>query len=190
MKKIIFALLVFALILASGSSVYSQDESMQKWMEYMTPGEMHKMLEKHTGSWNAKTTFWMAPGTEPMTSDATMTNEMILGGRYLQSKYKGDMMGMPFEGMSIEAYDNGTKMFYSTWIDNMGTGLMYMTGKWNEATKQIEYTGSMYDPSKGASVNIRQVISVNDDGSSKMEMFGPGPDGKEFKTMEVTATRN
>lgn len=192
MRKTFFALLVLSIVsfALTGSSVYSQDETMQKWMEYMTPGDMHKMLEKYSGNWTAKTTFWMAPGTEPMISDATMTSEMILGGRYLMSKYKGDMMGMPFEGMAIEAYDNGTKMFYSTWIDNMGTGIMYMTGKWNEATKQVEYTGTMYDPSKGASVNIRQVASMNEDGTSKLEMFGPGPDGNEFKTMEVISTKN
>jgi hypothetical protein len=190
MKKTIFTFLILALISFAAGSVYSQDESMQKWMEYMTPGDMHKMLEKHSGNWTAKTTFWMAPGTEPMSSDATMTSEMILGGRYLMSKYKGDMMGMPFEGMAIEAYDNGTKMFYSTWVDNMGTGLMYMKGKWNEASKQIEYTGDVYDPSKGATVTIRQVFSANDDGTTKLEMFGPGPDGNEFKTMEIISTKN
>jgi hypothetical protein len=53
---------------------------------------------------------------------ATCTNTMILGGRYQQSMIKGNMMGMPFEGMGLLGYDNAQKLFYSTWVDNMGTG--------------------------------------------------------------------
>ncbi|MBK9333372.1 MAG: DUF1579 family protein [Ignavibacteria bacterium] len=29
-----------------------------------------------------------------------------MGGRYQQGKHTGDMMGMPFEGMSLLGYDN------------------------------------------------------------------------------------
>lgn len=34
---------------------------------------------------------------------------MIFGGRYQLSNYKGNFMGMPFEGMSIMGYDNAKK---------------------------------------------------------------------------------
>ncbi len=33
-------------------------------------------------------------------------------------------MGMPFEGMGIDGYDNLAKQYVSTWVDNMGTGIM------------------------------------------------------------------
>jgi hypothetical protein len=29
------------------------------------------------------------------------------------------------------------KMFSSSWVDNMGTGIMNMEGTWDEATKSI-----------------------------------------------------
>ena len=190
MKKTIFILVViFAAAAFSPSSLFAQDESMQKWMDYMTPGDMHKMLAAHTGAWTAKTTFWMVPGGEPTVSDATSTGEMIMGGRYLMSKFKGNMMGMPFEGMSIEGFDNATKMFNSTWVDNMGTGIMLMTGIYDESAKQIVYTGKVVDPISGGYVEMRQVAKYNSDGSMLMEMYGPGPDGKEFKTMEITFTK-
>jgi hypothetical protein len=190
MKKTIFILVViFAAAALNPSSLFAQDESMQKWMEYMTPGDMHKMLAAHTGAWNAKTTFWMAPGGEPTNSEATANGEMIMGGRYLMSKFKGNMWGMPFEGLSIEGYDNATKMFNSSWVDNMGTGIMLMTGKYDETTKQIVYTGKTVDPISGNYVDVRQVVKYNSDGSMLMEMYGPGPDGKEFKTMEITFTK-
>lgn len=185
-RLIILCALVTALI---SVTTYSQDENMQKWMEYMTPGDMHKMLAKGVGNWKAKSTFWMAPGGEPMNSEATATSEMIMGGRYLMSKMKGNMMGMPFEGMAIEGYDNAAKMFMSTWIDNMGTGIMFMTGKWDETTKQVIYTGKMMDPMSGSWVDVREVVTHVSDTEMKMEMFGPGPDGKEFKNMEINYTK-
>jgi hypothetical protein len=187
MKKLfILTALLFAV---AANTAFSQDESMQKWMDYMTPGDMHKMLSKGAGTWKNSTVFWMAPGAEPTKTEATSTGEMILGGRYLMSKYKGDMMGMPFEGIAIEGYDNAAKMFMSTWVDNMGTGIMYMTGKWDEAGKQIVYTGKTIDPMSGNWIDVRQVITFTSETTSKMEMYGPGPDGKEFKTMEIISTK-
>ena len=189
MKKLfLFAAALFFTVSNINIS-YSQDDNMKKWMDYMTPGDMHKMLANGTGTWKAKTTYWMAPGGEAAVNEGSAVGEMILGGRYLMSKFTGSVMGMPFEGMSIEGYDNATKMFNSAWIDNMGTGIMYMTGKYDAATKQITYTGKAVDPMSGIFVDMRQIVTYNNDGSTKMEMYGPGPDGKEFKTMEVIFTR-
>ena len=36
----------------------------------------------------------------------------------------GKMKKTEFKGMSIDAYDNVKQKFVSTWIDNMGTGVM------------------------------------------------------------------
>ena len=74
----------------------------------------------------------------------------------------------------------------TTWIDNMGSGIMYMTGKWDDAAKQINYSGKTVDPMSGNWIDVRQVVTYNADGTVKMEMYGPGPDGKEYKTMEIT----
>ncbi|MBE2228086.1 MAG: DUF1579 domain-containing protein [Ignavibacteria bacterium] len=189
MKKSIYVLIALFTVLAFTGNSYSQDENMKKWMDYMTPGDMQKMLSKGAGSWNMKTTWWMAPGAEAMVSEATAESEMILGGRYLQSKVSGSMMGMPFDGISIEGYDNAAKLFVNSWIDNMGTGMMFMTGTWDEAARQINYSGKMVDPLSGNWVDVRQVVTYNADGSVKMEMYGPAADGKEYKTMEIINTK-
>src|SRR4030095_15098429 len=186
MKKIISFTILSVLL---SSALYSQDESMKKWMEYSTPGDVHKMLAQHVGRWKAAIKCWMQPGTEATVSEATAVGEMIMGGRYLMSKFNGNMMGMPFEGMSLEAYDNGTKKVYSTWIDNMGTGIMFMTGEWDAAGKKIEYTGKTYDPMAGKMIDVREIVKYNDDGTMNMEMYGPDNSGKEFKTMEILFTK-
>ncbi|MCU7617513.1 DUF1579 domain-containing protein [Chryseobacterium sp. PBS4-4] len=157
------------------------------WMDYATPGDMQKMLAKSDGNWSGETTMWMENGGKPMTSKSETTNKMMYDGRYQISNHKGNMMGMPFEGMSILAYDNSKKKFISTWIDNMGTGIMNMEGDWNPSTKSIEFKGKMTDPSRpGKDCNVREVFTFIDDNTQKMEMYGPdSKTGKEFKTMEI-----
>jgi hypothetical protein len=117
---------------------------------------------------------------------------MVLGNRYQQSIHKGDMMGMPFEGISTVGYDNHKKVFIMSWIDNMGTGVMNGEGPWDEATKSITFKGKMVDPSLGTGkeCDYREVFTIIDKDNQKMEMYCPDPKtGKEFKTMELKMTR-
>lgn len=161
------------------------------WMDYATPGEMQKMLAKSDGMWTGETTMWMEAGGKPMTSKSEATNKMIFDGRYQVSEHKGNFMGMPFEGMSIVAYDNAKKKFVSTWVDNMGTGIMHTEGDWDAAKKSIEFKGKMTDPSRpGKDCDVREVFTFVDDNTQIMEMYGPdSKTGKEYKTMEIKYTR-
>jgi hypothetical protein len=112
MKNLLLFAACFTLLFST--RIFSQDNEQmdpqtKAWMEYMTPGDMHKMLAGSNGSWKTKIHMWMAPGTEPMVSEGTSVNEMILGGRYQRSTHSGDFMGMPMEGMNILGFDNATK---------------------------------------------------------------------------------
>ena len=164
--------------------------SMKNMMEYATPGEPHKMLAKSNGTWNGEVTMWWSSDAPPMTSKMTMTNKMVMDGRYQVSEAKGNMMGMPFNGMSTTGYDNHKKVYMSTWIDNMGTGVMKMEGPWDEATKTTTLTGKMIDPSTGRECDFKEVFKIIDDDHQLMEMYGPDQKtGKQFKTMEIKLTR-
>jgi hypothetical protein len=98
-------------------------------------------------------------------------------------------MGMPFEGRGTEAYDNVAKQYVSTWIDNMGTGIMYSTGTCDEAGKSCSNSGEMWDPMTGQKTTMKSTVTWMDDNSFKMEMFGKGPSGQEMKMMEIVAKR-
>jgi len=161
---------------------------MKAWREYMTPGDMHKMFEKSEGKWKSTITMWMTPDSPPTINEGTSVNRMILGGRYLQSTHSGNFSGMPMEGIGLDAFDNAKKTFYSTWIDNMGTGIMYMEGKYDPATKTITYTGTSVDPISGKDAKVRETMKYIDDNHSEMEMYMI--DGKiEFKSMHIDFER-
>ena len=186
--KIIFGLFSVLAFSPAYSQTDKQAAEQKAWNDYMTPGDVHQMLAKSNGEWNEEMTMWMEPGAEPVKSTATAVNKMILGGRYQHSTHTGTVMGAPFEGIAITGYDNAKKMLVSTWIDNMGTGIMYSEGKWNDASKSAEFTGTAIDPVSGKELKIRQIMKTIDDDTEMMEMYTTR-DGKEFKSMEIKMTR-
>ncbi len=198
MKKI-FNTLLFVTALLSSSVLIAQETAEKAtgtlssaegnaWEKYMEVGPMHKMLEASAGDWKAEMTFWMGPGTEPQTSSSSCTNSMILGGRYQESKHSGTVMGMPFEGQGLVGYDNIKKVFISTWVDNMGTGVSVSEGPYDEKTKSITFKGTMMDPMSGKDMKIRQVYSFIDAKTEKFEMYMTH-EGKEYKSMQIVYTR-
>jgi hypothetical protein len=161
---------------------------MQAWMEFMTPGKPHQMLAAFEGKWKAESTMWMEPGAEPVSSTGEAVHKMIMGGRYKRMSYTSSMNGQAFEGESITAYDNAEKMFFSSWIDNMGTGLMQMQGPWDETSKTWKLSGSYKDPITGQQSTMREVYKIVDDTHHEMQMFAT-VDGKEYKTLEMKLTK-
>ena len=96
---------------------------------------------------------------------------------------------MTFEGMSTLAYDNVKKAYVNTWIDNMATGIMVMEGKYDEASKTVNFTGKGTDYRSGKDIQMRQTYKFVDDNTQLLEMYTTFPGGKEYKSMEITYKR-
>lgn len=154
------------------------------WEKFMTPGPMHKWLTLTNGEWEADISIWAAPGATPEKTKGYMIQSSAMGGRYVLGKFKSTMMGMPMEGMSTQAYDNGKNLFVATWIDNFGTGIIYMTGTYDSTTRTLNMKGTQTDPVTGKDTDIREEVTMIDNDSYTQFMFGEGPDGIEWKTME------
>jgi hypothetical protein len=193
MKKLI-SLLVF-LFLAGSSFVYSQDndsEGMKKWMEFMTPGAPHKMMETAVGTWNVNSTLWVYPGAEPITSTGTLVNEMLYDGRYLQGKVftNADKLGTSFQGTFITAFDNSTQTYQNVWIDNGSTGIHSTSGTMSADGKTLTLTGTSTNLMTGKPVNIREVITFNNSSSTTWEFYRTDSGtSNEFKMMQIEYTR-
>lgn len=158
------------------------------WMDYMTVGDKQNWLASQNGKWSGEMTSWQTPDSPPSKNEMSAEFKMMFNGMYQQSTYKGDFDGMAFEGVSTMAFDNSKKEFQSTWIDNMGSGIMYMTGKMDDATKTITMEGVGVDPTTGKDVKMREVLKFPDENTQSMEMFCE-KNGKEQKNMEITMTR-
>ena len=109
---------------------------MKQMMELAKLNENHKLLADLAGSWSTSVKM-MEPGKEPTVSKGSVTYKSIMNGRYFVGDHTGSMK-MPgadgkmkdftFKGMSTDGYDNVKQKFVSSWVDNMGTGILTFEG--------------------------------------------------------------
>jgi hypothetical protein len=165
---------------------------MDAMMKLGQPGEHHKRLDTFVGKWKVTGKSWMDPNQKATEFSGTVESTWLLGGRYLQSVHKAAFFGMPFEGRAIDGYDNGTHEYFSTWIDNMGTGVMVFRGTCEDPCKVLTETGEGFDPISGKMIKTKEVTTYVDPDTYRFEMYtvGVAPDGKDVKVMELVGKRD
>jgi len=161
---------------------------MEEYKKLGAPGEPHKLFASLAGSWTTKTKEWMEPDKPPTESTGSVEMKMLLDGRFLQQELTGNMMGQPYSGVGITAYDNLRKRYVSTWIDNMGTGIFTMEGTASADGKTITLKGQHAVPG-GGHMTHRAIWKIVDSNTQTFDMFGTHPGGKEMKVMEIAYTR-
>jgi hypothetical protein len=177
----------------------NEAEMMKQMMELSKLNENHKLLADLAGTWNYTVRFWMNgdSSSKPQESKGTAVRKSTMDGRYytLDVSGKMEMPGpdgkkkeMMFKGMGIEGYDNVKKKFVGSWIDNMGTGIMFAEGDYDPATKTFTYTGEI-EAIPGMKQQIRETIKITDKDHHLFEWF-ENRGGQEVKTMEIAYTRS
>jgi hypothetical protein len=166
-------------------------EDVQACMIAGTPGKEHEHLAKDVGEWRGKTTMWMGAESEPMTSECTMKVEKAMDGRYTKAEMAGEMPGMgPYSGFGLSGFDNISREFVSTWIDNHSTGIMYGKGKLSDDGKTLTWEFTHNCPITKKPTVMREVDTTTGPNSKTLEMFGADPkSGKEYKMMRIELTR-
>src|SRR5262245_53998891 len=180
------ALFVSAVALAADAPPQMSAEQkamMDKMTKAATPGPQHAMLAKMAGDWTCSVKYQMDPSQPAQESQSTATITVLMDGRYIQESDSGQMMGMPFNGMGVYGFDNVSGKYVSTWIDNMGTGIMTGVGTADAGGKVITWTGTMNDPVTGKATKERMVTTVIDDNHHTFEMYGTPPGGKKEMKM-------
>ena len=165
-------------------------EDMQACMAAREPGKMHAYLASEAGVWNGKTTMFM-PGADPVTSECVSTITPMMDNRFVKCEIKGDMPGMgPFDGFGIYGFDNVSKKFVSSWIDNQGTGMMTGTGELSEDGKVLTWKFAFNCPLTKKPAVMREIETKTGPTTKRFEMFGPDPKtGKEMKMMTIEFTK-
>ncbi len=173
---------------AGGQPQMSPEEqaAMAAMEKAATPGAPHAWLATMAGSWDFSGSFWSKPGDPPMASTGKAERSLILGGRVLTEKVTSEFFGQPFEGFGMTGYDNVSGKYWGTWTDNMSTGIMTSTGTCKDS--KCEFEGKAFDPVTGKLATSR-MTSEHSATREVHAMYGPGPDGKEFKMMELVYSR-
>jgi hypothetical protein len=166
-----------------------QQAAMEAMMKAATPGDAHKKLGAMVGTFNTDVKMYPQPGAPAVSGSGVSENTWALDGRFVEQRFNGTFMGMPFHGIGYTGYDNIKKHYIGSWMDNMTTSMMVSEGTPDATGKSITFTSTMDDPMTGKSSPVKETVTVVDDDHHTLEMWGAGPDGKMFKMMEIAYSR-
>ncbi|MBZ5498467.1 MAG: DUF1579 domain-containing protein [Acidobacteriia bacterium] len=173
----------------AASPPMDEKAAMEMMQKLATPGDGHKKIDFLAGTWTAKVSAWMQPGQPPSVSEGKSKNTWVLGGRFLEQRFEGTFMTMPFSGLGYTGYDNYKKKYDSIWMDSSGTSMLHTSGSFDPAGKILTTSGSMDDFTTGKVITIREKMTKVNNDDVLFEMYGPAPDGKEYKMMEIRYVR-
>lgn len=149
------------------------------------PGPEHEVLKQDEGVWDATVEMTGMPGVPP--SKGVETNKMV-GGLWLVTDFKSEMMNQPFQGHGVAGFDPNKKKYVTTWVDTMSTGLAVGEGTYDPATKTM--TGWMEGPDETGKMTKMKMVSEWKDADTRVfTMYMKGPDGKEAPSMRITYKR-
>src|SRR6476660_4328991 len=197
MRFIHLAVITLCVMLTASTTLAKEKKSekkadpqamMEMYKKLGAPGEPHQLFTSLVGGWTTHTKEWMEPGKPPTESTGTADMKMLLDGRFLYQEFTGNMMGQPFSGVGIDAYDNMTKKYMTAWIDTMGTGIFMMEGTASADGKTITLRGSHPEPG-GGRMSHRAVWKIVDGNTQIFDMYGTHHGGKEMKVLEITYSR-
>jgi hypothetical protein len=192
------AIALIALVLVAAAAVPPQDaapppdaaDPMVEMMKLAQPGPEHEELAKYAGTWECDVTLAMAPGAEPLRQTATVAARPILGGRFLQVETSGDVMGQPFESLTVFGFDRRHGQWTMVGFDTLGTYWVSATGERGE-DGVIRMHGRDDDP-MGAQVFVNELRLQGDDAFSSslhVTQLGPQTFDEPFKMVEVKYRR-
>ncbi len=159
------------------------------FMKYGMPGKPHEFLKKFVGTWDMEVKSWMKPGDPPATSMGTQTNQLVLGGRYVEIKLEIMMGTMKLTGTEILGYDLFQNRYTNFYIDDSTTAFTVVTGSLDASGMALTQTGMSPDIMTGKMQKIRAVTTFLAEGKFRFEIFMVPPDGKDFKSLEFLATK-
>jgi len=187
MRNYILVILLIPVIAYAQDITEDPQGYMVAYMEAIQLAEEHAFLEKFAGNWNYVSTMYMS-GMEPFISEGQSSISMIMDGKYLYMVNNGMSGGEPFEGRSFTAFDRTEDAFISTWIDNVGLGILVFRGQ-QDAEDAMVLTASYTDPVTREYQTHRLVQRLEGPDRFVMEYYIWSTDEQPVKAMETVCER-
>jgi hypothetical protein len=156
----------------------------QDMPEMPKPQKEHEFLEKFVGEWES-----VGKGTAPdgQTMECTGTAKTrLLGGFWMISEGKGDVMGTPMENIMTVGYDPERGKYIGTWVDSCFNHMWKYEGKVEGEKLILSAEGpDMTEP--GRTTTYQDIFEFKSPDHYTMTSQALGKDGKwtKFMTAEV-----
>lgn len=140
-----------------------------------------ELLKIMAGTWDVTA---KAAGVE---SKGAAVIKLELGGRWVTSELKVELLGQTFEQRGLGTYDDAKKKFVFAWGDTLSTTLHSFEGAFDEAGKKLTTSGELPGPD-GKSVRFKIVVEPKS-GDQFVQSLIAVIDGKEQEMATLTYTR-
>jgi hypothetical protein len=179
---------VLAAALVAGVALAQEPSAPQAMPTLPKPGAEQAVLERTVGVWDATVEMFMAPGAAPSVSKGVEKNTMGCGGLCLIGDFTSEMMGQPFTGHGVTAYDAAKKKYVGVWMDSMSLGPSLDEAVYDAAAKTM--TGTMEGPNMSGQVTKMVTRGEWKDADTRVwSMYSLGTGGKEVLGLRITYKR-
>jgi hypothetical protein len=196
MRRILYpaaALAVTLMITLAAAQTKDEDGRPQAdandWAKAAAPDEHHERLAALVGKWNQVIKAQSEPGGPWQEWKGTATYRAILGGRFIVEEVKCELQGESFEWMGVYGFDKLKGKYTAVWFDNFDTGTEQGEAAAEPTGKIFAFSGEQVVPPAGEKKKFRWVMTLESQDKLRIDMFEPGPDGKEAKVLEIEQTR-
>jgi len=157
--------------------------------KFPPPEKAHEWLQQMVGEWDAEMEAMAAPGQPAMKCKGTI-QARSLGGYWVVSEMKADMMGKPMIGIQSIGYDPKTKKYVGTWVDSMSAHIWKYEGTLDESGKilTLEAEGPNF-MLEGKMAKFRDVYEIKSKDEIKTSSGMQGDDGKWITFMNGISKR-
>jgi len=100
------------------------------------PQKEHEWLAQFVGEWEMESEATAAPGQPAMHSTGTISSRAV-GGFWVVSDLKADMMGTQFVALQTFGYDTESNKYVGTWVDSMANYMWRYEGTVDPSGKAL-----------------------------------------------------
>jgi hypothetical protein len=155
------------------------------------PGPEHVWLQQFVGNWDADVQMHMDPTGKPPAKIKGTESIRPVGGFWIVSESKSQMMDMPFAGVQTLGYDANKQKFVGSWVDSMSSAMWLSEGTLDASGKvlTLESEGVCPYGEPGKLMKVRDVIELQDKNHKVFKSFMLGDDGQWIPTMTIQYQR-
>lgn len=175
------------LLVVSTDAQQNKDAAAAPDVPMAKPGPEHALLARDVGVWDATVEMRMAPGDKAQVSKGVEQSHLV-GGLWLITDFKSQVMGQPFEGRGALGFDPAKQKYVGTWVDSMSLSISPSEATYDAATRTL--SGWMEGPDmSGKIVRSRETTVWKNDDTRVFTIYSKSPDGVEFPGLQITYTR-